>query len=89
MLFNHINLMYLLLGIAIGIIAQFVIVPEKMVVVKYPDPSKTDAMVFRDSNGTCFKFSASEVDCKSNEWEEQQQVEQQEHLLSPTQQQFF
>lgn len=67
MLFEHINLMYLLLGIAIGIIAQLVIVPEKKVVVKYPEPSKTEALVFRDSNGTCFKFNASEVDCNANE----------------------
>jgi hypothetical protein len=67
MLLQHINWMYLLLGVAIGIIAQFVIVPEKKVVVKYPEPSKADGMVFRDSNGTSFKFSASEVDCKSNE----------------------
>ena len=69
MLFHHINLMYLLLGIAIGIIAQFVIVPEKKVVVRYPEPSKADALTFRDSNGTCFKFNAVEVDCKANESE--------------------
>ena len=67
MLFNHINVLYLLLGAAIGIAAQFVIVPEKKVIIKYPEPSKADAMVFRDSNGTCFKFTASEVDCKSSE----------------------
>jgi hypothetical protein len=67
MIFNHINLLYFLVGIAIGIVAQFVIVPEKKVVVKYPDPSKADAMIFRDSNGTCFKFTAPEVDCNANE----------------------
>ncbi len=67
MLFNHIKIMYLLLGIAIGIIAQLVVVPEKKVVVKYPEPSKADAMIFRDSNGTCFKFTAPEVDCKVSE----------------------
>ena len=67
MLFNHINLLYLLLGVVIGIIAQLVIVPEKKVVVKYPEPSKADSMTFRDSNGTCFKFNAPEVDCKTNE----------------------
>lgn len=59
--------MYLLLGVAVGIIAQFVIVPEKKIIVKYPEPSKADGMVFRDSNGTCFKFGAAEVDCKVNE----------------------
>ncbi len=67
MLFEHVKLMYLLLGIAIGIIAQLVVVPEKKVVVKYPEPSKADAMIFRDSNGTCFKFTASELDCNANE----------------------
>jgi hypothetical protein len=67
MILQHINFLYILLGIAIGIIAQFVIVPEKKVIVKYPEPSKADGMVFRDSNGTCFKFSATEVECKTNE----------------------
>jgi hypothetical protein len=69
MLFDHINVLYILLGIAIGIIAQFVVIPEKKVIVKYPEPGKADKMTFRDSNGTCFKFTATEVDCKANEGE--------------------
>jgi hypothetical protein len=69
MLLDHINVLYILLGIAIGIIAQFVVIPEKKVIVKYPEPGKADKMTFRDSNGTCFKFTATEVDCKANEAE--------------------
>jgi hypothetical protein len=67
MIFDHINILYMILGIVIGIIAQFVIIPEKRVIVKYPEPSKADTMIFRDSNGICFKFTASEVDCIANE----------------------
>ncbi len=69
MLLSHINILYLLLGVAIGIIAQFVIVPEKKVIVRYPEPSKAGNMTFRDSNGTCFKFDAVEVNCTANEGE--------------------
>ena len=69
MIFDHINVLYVLLGIAIGIMAQFVIVPERKVIIKYPEPGKTDKMTFRDSNGTCFKFTSTEVDCASNEGE--------------------
>ncbi len=67
MLLQHIQFKYLVLGIIIGIIAQFVVVPEKKVIVRYPEPSKAEAMIFRDSNGACFKFKTTEVDCKANE----------------------
>ncbi len=67
MLLQHIKLMYVLLGMAVAVIAQLVIVPEKKVIVRYPEPSKAGSMTFRDSNGACFKFKTEEVNCSSNE----------------------
>jgi hypothetical protein len=67
MLLQHIDWKYLVAGIVVGIIAQFVIKPEQKTIVRYPEPSKADSLTFRDSNNTCFKFKASEVECNTNE----------------------
>lgn len=67
MLLDHINWKMIVIGIVVGIIAQYVIVPERKVLIRYPEPSKADAIVFRDSNGTCFKFKATEVNCETSE----------------------
>jgi hypothetical protein len=67
MLLHHIDWKYLVAGIVIGIIAQLVIKPEQKTIVRYPEPSKADSMVFRDSNNACFKFKVTDVECNANE----------------------
>lgn len=66
-LLAHIDYKMLAVGVVIGIIASYVIKPEKLVLVKYPEPAKTESLVYKDNNGTCFKFHAKDVSCAENE----------------------
>ncbi len=66
-LLAHIDYKMLVVGVILGVIATYVIKPEKRVVVKYPEPAKADSLVYKDNNGTCFKFNAQEVSCADNE----------------------
>jgi hypothetical protein len=67
MLLNHLDWKMILLGIGLGLIAKLVVIPEKRVITKYPTPDKCDSLVYSDNNGTCFKFSATEVSCSASE----------------------
>ena len=67
MILDHINWKMMGIGILIGIIAHFVVVPDRKVLISYPEPNKADAIIFRDSNGACFKFKATEVKCEDFE----------------------
>lgn len=37
-----------------------------MVITKYPTLENTGDVVYRDRNGTCFKYSTKTVDCDKN-----------------------
>lgn len=64
---EHINWKMMGLGIIFGIIASYVVKPEKRVIIRYPDPTNAGARIYRDNNSTCFKFSATEVNCEASE----------------------
>ena len=66
-IFAHFDMKMFLIGIVAGIIASYVIKPEKRVIVKYPEPGKADKLVYRDTNGVCFKFKTEPVNCDANE----------------------
>ncbi len=64
---RHIEIVPLFIGIVIGIIAILMIKPEKSVIYKYPTPQNAGKIVYKDKNGVCYKYSAAEVNCDSNE----------------------
>jgi len=66
-MFDHCRLLPFIVGIAVGGILFLVYKPAKHVVSEYPHPKDSDNKVFRDPNGTCYKYSAHSVDCDANE----------------------
>ena len=56
-----------LTGLAAGLVVLVFFKGEKRVVYEYPHPDKKDARIYRDSNGICYKYNVSEVDCDKNE----------------------
>jgi hypothetical protein len=64
---KHIRLIPLILGLVIGFIAIILMKPEKNVVYKYPTPDSANKLTYKDKNGVCYKYKATQVNCDSNE----------------------
>lgn len=54
-------------GIFAGLIAVYFYTPEIRTIIEYPHPKESENKIYRDRNGICYKYSAHEVDCDSNE----------------------
>jgi hypothetical protein len=64
---KHIELIPLLVGICVGIIAILFVKPEQKVNYKYPTPQTAKDLIYKDKNGICFQYIPKEVDCDKNE----------------------
>ena len=64
---KHIQFVPLILGLVIGVIAIVVAKPQKNVIYKYPVPETADKTIYKDKNGICYKYKATQVDCDKNE----------------------
>lgn len=56
-----------LLGIGAALLVFWVYKPEKQVIRQYPHPQDAKDRIFKDPNGTCYRYTAHEVDCDANE----------------------
>jgi hypothetical protein len=66
-MFSHIQILPLVFGIVIGVIALIFVKPEKNVIYKYPNPESSDKIIYKDKNGICYAYSPKKVDCDKNE----------------------
>jgi hypothetical protein len=64
---KHIRIVYVIVGIVLGIVGILMIDPEKTVVYKYPTPENAGKIIYKDKNGVCYKFSSNSVNCDKNE----------------------
>jgi hypothetical protein len=55
------------MGIAVGVLLIIFFRPVKDTVYKYPHPKTVEQLVYRDTNGACYKYSVKEVGCDANE----------------------
>jgi hypothetical protein len=66
-LLNQLEFFPFLVGLAIGLFLVYILKPSQTVIVKYPNLENTDTVVYRDRNGTCFKYETKVVDCDKEE----------------------
>jgi hypothetical protein len=66
-MFDHFRFIPFISGLVIGVIVSLFYKPEKQIIHQYPHPSEATDKVFKDPNGTCYKYSSHEVDCDANE----------------------
>lgn len=66
-MFDHFRFIPFISGLAIGVVVSLFYKPEKQIIHQYPHPSEATDKVFKDPNGTCYKYSSHEVDCDANE----------------------
>jgi hypothetical protein len=65
--FNHLEFLPFLIGLACGIFFVYVLKPAPVVVMKYPNLDNAGKVIYRDRNGTCFKYEIGTVDCDKSE----------------------
>ncbi len=51
----------------VGLFFVYILKPSAVVVVKYPNTDNVGKVVYRDRNGTCFKYDMETVDCDKAE----------------------
>ena len=64
---QHLQIIPLILGLIVGIIAILCINPEKSVVHVYPQPTTAEKTIYKDNNGVCYRYKPREVNCDANE----------------------
>ena len=55
------------MGLTVGIFFVYILKPAPMVVTKFPNLENTDKVIYKDRNGTCFKYDTKTVDCDKAE----------------------
>jgi hypothetical protein len=66
-MFDHCRLLPFVVGLSVGGVLYFVYKPEKKVISQYPHPNDADNKIFKDPNGTCYKYRVHDVNCDANE----------------------
>lgn len=61
-LLQHLHFFPFVIGLAAGIFCVYILKPSPMVITKYPNLENSD-IVYRDRNGTCFKYDTKTVEC--------------------------
>jgi hypothetical protein len=64
---NHLEFFPFLIGLLVGLFIVYILKPAPIVLTKYPNLENTSDVVYRDRNGTCFKYEAKNVDCDKEE----------------------
>lgn len=64
---KHIQIIPLVIGLLVGVVAVVMIKPQQNIIYKYPIPDTADKIVYKDKNGVCYKYKATKVDCDKNE----------------------
>lgn len=65
--FNHLQFFPFLLSFMVGLFIVYVLKPAPMVITKFPNLENTDKVIYKDRNGTCFKYETKTVDCDKAE----------------------
>ena len=60
------NSMYFLISFCIGIFLVYVITPFPDIIFTFPTPDNVDDTIYNNSNGTCYKYKATQVECDMN-----------------------
>jgi hypothetical protein len=64
---KHLRLIPFIVGIAAGLFMIYYYKAPPAITYKYPHPQNIEDRVYRDTNGTCYSYTATKVDCDANE----------------------
>ncbi len=64
---NHLEFFPFLIGLTIGLFIVYILKPAPIVITKYPNLENAEHVIYKDRNGTCFKYETKTVDCDKSE----------------------
>lgn len=66
-MFDYFELKPFGLGLAVGFLLILFFRPQKDTIYKYPHPQTVEQLIYKDQNGSCYKYNVKEVSCDANE----------------------
>jgi hypothetical protein len=66
MLDKFINPTVFIITFIIGIVVVYILQPESIKVIKFPNPENSGKLTYQDENQNCYKYKATEVKCPSD-----------------------
>ena len=66
-MFNYFEWKPFVFGLIAGLLLIIFFKPEKDTFYKYPHPQTVEKLVYKDRNGSCYKYNVNEVNCDDNE----------------------
>ena len=63
MISDYINWKYFIIALCVGIIIVYLTVPKVDVVYRFPSPDNAGKFVYKNEDASCYKYSATKVDC--------------------------
>ena len=64
-MFEKLRLDFFVISFCIGIFFVYAMTPKRELVNKFPSPDNAE-LVYADKNESCYKYKATEVDCKND-----------------------
>jgi hypothetical protein len=66
MLDKFINPLVFIISFIIGVGVVYILQPESIKVIKFPNPENAGKLTYQDENNNCYKYKATEVKCPSD-----------------------
>jgi hypothetical protein len=63
---KYIDWRFLLASFIVGLGMLYFVVPPSRRVFVYPSPENVEQLLYRDKGGTCFRWTAKEVNCPTD-----------------------
>ena len=67
MILDYVSLPIFLISLTVGLFVVYILGPEEKIVYMYPTPKNVHSMLFKDKSDECFRYTAEEVECPSDE----------------------
>lgn len=66
-IFDFIDPFIFMLALAIGVMFTYIFQEEPTIVFKHPSPDNINNTVYTNSEGSCYRYEMSNVDCPSDD----------------------
>uniref|UniRef100_A0A6C0DD19 Uncharacterized protein n=1 Tax=viral metagenome TaxID=1070528 RepID=A0A6C0DD19_9ZZZZ len=64
---THFRLIPFLFGLLFGYVVLIWYKAPPIITYEYPHPSNTQQRIYKDTNGVCYSYTATEINCDENE----------------------
>lgn len=67
-IFNQLDIydtLAFLVGLTIGIFLTYIYKPPPQIIIKHPTPENTNKIIYKNNDGSCYKYKATEVKCEN------------------------